>query len=117
MKKKHLLLLLAFAFAMVASGQRVSLSPQFKGQPVKGKYEFSSPKHEATQRDGKLVIPQQRKASARVDVITEQPAGELKTYVRSGGAMYNFWGYLFTTHQDGGAMQIVFSEDGKTAYL
>ena len=115
--KKHLLLIVAFAFALVASGQQLSLSPQLKGQPVKGKYEFRSTKHEATQRDGKLVMPQQRKAHSRVEVITEQPEGELKTYVRSGGAMLSFWGYLFSTYQDGGAMQMVFADDGKTVYL
>ncbi len=31
--------------------------------------------------------------------------------------MYNFWGYLFTAYQDGGAMQMVFANDGKTVYL
>ncbi len=117
MMKKHLLLIVAFAFALVASGQRLSLSPQLKGQPVKGKYEFRSTKHEATQRDGKLVMSQQRKAHSRVEVISEQPEGELKTYARSGGAIYNFWGYIFSTYQDGGAMQMVFADDGKTVYL
>ncbi len=117
MMKKNLLLLLAFAIAMVASGQRLSVSPQLKGQPVKGKYEFRSTKHEATQRGGKLIMSQQRKAPARVEVISDQPAGELKTYQRSGGALYTYWGYLFSTYQDGSAMQVVFAEDGKTVYL
>ena len=31
--------------------------------------------------------------------------------------MYNFWGYLFTANQDGGAMQMVFANDGKTVYM
>ena len=117
MMKKHLLLIVAFAFALVASGQQLSLSPQLKGQPVKGKYEFRSTKHEATQRDGKLVMPQQRKAHSRVEIISEQPEGELKIYQRSGGAIYNMWGYIFSTYQDGGAMQMVFADDGKTVYL
>lgn len=62
-------------------------------------------------------MAQNHRAPARVDVITEQPEGELKTYVRSGGAMLSFWGYLFSTYQDGGAMQMVFADDGKTVYL
>ncbi len=114
--KKQLLLLLAFAFAMVASGQRLSMSPQLSGQQVKGKYEFSTT-HKSPSRDLKSSVTQMRKAPARVDVITEQPEGELKIYQRSGGAMYNMWGYLFSTYQDGGAMQMVFADDGKTVYL
>ncbi|MBQ3731536.1 MAG: hypothetical protein II905_07290, partial [Muribaculaceae bacterium] len=46
-----------------------------------------------------------------------QPEGELKIYQRSGGAIYNMWGYIFSTYQDGGAMQMVFADDGKTVYL
>lgn len=116
MMKKHLLLLLAFAFTLAASGQRLSLSPRLSNQPVKGKYEFSTT-HKSAERGGQLPLAQSRKAPARVDVITDQPEGELKVYQRSGGAMYNFWGYLFSTYQDGGAMMMVYADDGKTVYL
>ena len=116
MMKKTLLILVAFAFAMVASGQRVSMNPRVSGQQVKGKYEFST-KHEVAKRGGVMSMAQSRKAPMRVDVITDQPEGEMKTYVRSGGAMYNYFGYLFTASQDGSAMQVVFAEDGKTVYL
>ena len=114
--KKTLLLLLTLAFAMVANGQRLSMNPRLSSQPVKGKYEFRTT-HKSTQRDGKMATLQQRKAPARVDIIFDQPEGELKIYERSGGAMYNYWGYLFTTYQDGDAMQMVFADDGKTVYL
>ena len=115
--KKALLLLVAFALTMAASGRQLTKSPLLAGQQVKGKYEFSTT-HKSVERGGKLPLMQQsRKAPARVDVITEQPEGELKTYQRSGGAMLSFWGYLFTTYQDGGAMQMVFADDGKTVYL
>lgn len=114
--KKSLLILVAFALAMAASGQRLTLNPRLSGQQVKGKYEFSTT-HKSAERGGKVSMAQSRRAPARVDVITEQPAGEMKIYERSGGAIYNYWGYLFTTSQDGGAMQIVFAEDGKTVYL
>ena len=116
MMKKFLLLFLTLAFAMAASGQRVSMSPQVSGQQVKGKYEFRST-HKTPERNGKLATLQQHKAQTRVDIIFDQPEGELKIYERAGGAMYNYWGYLFTTYQDGGAMKIVFAEDGHTAYL
>ena len=115
--KKALLLIVALALTLAASGQRLTMNQRLSGQQVKGKYEFRS-SHKSVSRDGQLSLSQQsRKAPARVDVITEQPAGELKTYQRSGGAMYTYWGYLFTTYQDGSAMQVVFAEDGKTVYL
>ena len=116
MMKKALLLLVAFALTMAASGQRLTMNPRQSGQQVKSKYEFKST-HKSVSRDGQLSTAQIHRAPARVSVITEQPEGELKTYMRSGGAMYNFLGYLFTTYQDGGAMQIVFADDGKTVYL
>ena len=116
MMKKALLLLVAFAMTMAASGQQLTKSPRLAGQQVKGKYEFSTT-HKGAERGGQRPMVQSRKAPARVDVVTEQPEGELKTYQRSGGAMYNLWGYLFTTYQDGGAMQMVFADDGKTVYL
>ena len=114
--KKTLLLLVAFALTMAASGQRLTVSPRLSGQQVKGKYEFSTT-HKSAERGGQLQLAQSRKAPARVDVITEQPEGELRTYQRSGGAMYNMWNYLFTTYQDGGAMKMVFAPDGKTVYM
>ena len=116
MMKKALLLLVAFALTMAASGRQLTKSPQLSGQQVKGKYEFRST-HKSAERGGQLSMAQNHRAPARVDVITEQPEGELKTYVRSGGAMLSFWGYLFSTYQDGGAMQMVFADDGKTVYL
>lgn len=117
MMKKALLLLVAFALTMAASGRQLTKSPLLAGQQVKGKYEFSTT-HKSVERGGNLPLVQQsRKAPARVDIISEQPEGELRTYQRSGGAMYSFWGYLFSTYQDGGAMQMVFADDGKTVYL
>ncbi len=117
MMKKLLLFLVTFVFAIGASGQHVSKDPRLSGQQVKGKYEFRTT-HQSHERSGRLpIMSQSRKAPARVDMITEQPEGELKIYQRSGGAIYNMWGYIFSTYQDGGAMQMVFADDGKTVYL
>ncbi len=116
MMKKLLLFLVTLLFAMGASGQHVSKSPRLSGQQVKGKYEFRTT-HKSADRGGTLSMSQSRKAPARITVITDQPAGAPKTYQRSGGAMYNALGYLFTTSQEGGAMQMVFATDGKTVYL
>lgn len=48
-------------------------------------------------------------------VITEQPEGELRTYLRSGISYENFWGF-WEDEQDGMSTQLVFAEDGKTVY-
>ena len=82
---------MVFALTMAASGRQLTKSPQLSGQQVKGKYEFSTT-HKSAERGGKLPLVQQsRKAPARVDIISEQPEGELKIYQRSGGAIYNMW--------------------------
>ena len=114
--KKFLLFLVTFALTLGASGQQLTKSPRVSSQPVKGKYEFSTT-HKSAERGGQLSMVQSRKAPARADIISEQPEGELKTYQRSGGAMYTFWGYLFSSTQDGAAMQMVYANDGKTVYL
>lgn len=48
-------------------------------------------------------------------VITEQPEGELKTYLRSGTSYENLWGF-WDSKQDGTNTQLVYAEDGKTVY-
>lgn len=50
------------------------------------------------------------------EIITEQPAGELRNYLRSGGNIYQGWDNTYTTEQSGMA-DIVFAEDGETVYL
>lgn len=54
-------------------------------------------------------------AYAAPTVITEQPEGELKTYLRAGGAYENFMG-IWEDEQEGNSTQLVFAEDGKTVY-
>lgn len=51
------------------------------------------------------------------NVISEQPEGELKTYVRSGGAFTVFFGYIIPITQGGMAIDIVTAPDGKTVYF
>lgn len=59
----------------------------------------------------------QAKASTSLRVITEQPAGELKSYNRAGQYDYNSNGYLYNGQQDGNRMDIVYAEDGTTVYM
>ncbi len=49
------------------------------------------------------------------NVITEQPEGDLKTYTRSGGAYYSFFGYLIPTTQGGASINIV--TNGNDVYM
>lgn len=50
------------------------------------------------------------------EIITEQPSGELRNYLRSGGNIYQGWDATYTCEQ-GGMADIVFAEDGETVYL
>ncbi len=50
------------------------------------------------------------------EIISEQPAGELRSYFRSGGNIYQGWDAPYTTEQSGLA-DVVFAEDGETVYL
>ena len=49
------------------------------------------------------------------DVIYEQPEGDLKTYTRSGGAYYSFWGYILDASQSGTSIKIV--TNGNDVYM
>lgn len=50
-------------------------------------------------------------------IITEQPAGELRAYLRTGGATYANIYFRKDETQDGIASEVVFSEDGSKAYF
>jgi hypothetical protein len=50
-------------------------------------------------------------------VINEQPAGQLKSYLRSGDAIYPDGQNILMGPQEDGRMDIVFAEDGHTVYL
>lgn len=56
------------------------------------------------------------KAPAKVDIITEQPEGNLVTYLRSGEYMtVSLYGYI--TDAQTGQLKVVYAEDGKTVYI
>ncbi len=52
-----------------------------------------------------------------LNVIFEQPEGELVTYSRSGNAYVTFMGYLIETGQSGTLLRIVNAPDGETVYM
>lgn len=56
------------------------------------------------------------KAPAKVDIITEQPEGNLVTFTRSGEYMtVSLYGYI--TDAQTGQLKVVYAEDGKTVYI
>ena len=56
----------------------------------------------------------------RLPVITEQPEGELVTYVRSGNTLalesFLFWAFVTASEQTG-KVKVVYAPDGKTVYI
>lgn len=52
-----------------------------------------------------------------LNVISEQPEGELVQYLRAGGALYENWGYVNSSDQAGIIMNIVTAPDGETVYM
>ena len=55
--------------------------------------------------------------AGKADIITEQPEGELRTYVRSGGATRASMYFENKRRQDGMVSNVVFAPDGKTVYF
>ncbi len=51
------------------------------------------------------------------DVISEQPAGQLTTYTREGGAFMSYYGYIYRSPQNGNTLDLVVDPDGTTVYL
>ena len=99
--------------ASVAMGQnaRMSVTPNMGAQlqqrlvsnidPIQAQRGIAMPKAEG----------------ATQDYVTEQPEGELKTYVRSGENMTAVMGGIVDGSQAGRAMNIVFAPDGKTVWF
>ena len=97
MKKLSLLLLLSAAVAVSAMA-----GVQAKGQ--------------AYRPLGKVTPSTAVNAPSRVDIITEQPEGEVATYMRGGEFVYvSIYGYSAEAQQ--GRVKVVYADDGKTVYI
>lgn len=86
--KKHLLLILACLLASVTCAQQLRV-PRLT--PLK--------------------------TPTKADLVTEQPAGELRVYKRTGGATMASLFFENDRRQDGMVAQVVFAEDGKTVWF
>ncbi len=97
------------AVAMVAT---VQAQVQFNGRATKSHLTLNREKV-STQRGG---FQNQIRPKALGNLITEQPEGEVKQYVRSGFGFTVSDGTLFTTTQDA-KTSIVYDADGTTVYI
>ena len=101
--KKLSLLLVALAFAVTASA-----AVNFNGRAL--------PKMKPELRSEKF-MDKSNFGHTRMNLISEQPAGELKTYIRSGQAIvYSYYYGVYNTEQEG-KTYIVYAEDGHTVYI
>ena len=100
---------LLMAVAMVAT---VQAQVQFNGRATKSHLTLNREKV-STQRGG---FQNQMRPKALGNLITEQPEGEVKQYVRSGFGFTVSDGTLFTTTQDA-KTSIVYDADGTTVYI
>ena len=100
---------LLMVVAMVAT---VQAQVQFNGRATKSHLTLNREKV-STQRGG---FQNQMRPKALGNLITEQPEGEVKQYVRSGFGFTVSDGTLFTTTQDA-KTSIVYDADGTTVYI
>ena len=107
--KRIITLFMAVALIVAASAQ-----VQFDGRSIKSKRMLSSGKVSTKAKSGFAKNHMQPKALG--ELITEQPEGEAKQYVRSGFGFVVFDNTLFTTEQEG-KTTIVYDEDGTTVYI
>lgn len=89
------------------------------GTCIPGKTHFNKPvtEKELAALKSPMKVGEANYPEVDLTVISEQPEGELKTYVREGGAFMNFWGYVLLADQNGQTIDIVTASDGKTVYL
>ena len=106
--KKIITLLMAVALVANASAQ-----VQFNGRSIKSKRILS---RENVNFKAKSGLKNRVHTKALGELITEQPEGEAKQYVRSGFGFVVFDNTLFTTEQEG-KTTIVYDEDGTTVYI
>ncbi len=107
--KKIFTLLLAVALVVAASAQ-----VQFNGRSVKSNKTLSTEKVNSKTKSG--FAKSRAHLNALGELITEQPEGEAKQYVRSGFGFVVYDNTLFTTEQDA-KTTIVYDEDGTTVYI
>lgn len=111
--KKAILLSMAIMASSVVMGQGVKLSASQDLNAMHQQRQMINIDPIQAQRG--IAMP--KAEGATQDYITEQPEGELKTYVRSGENMTAVMGGIVDGSQAGRTMNIVFAPDGKTVWF
>lgn len=108
---KHLLLLSAAALSLSAAAQQ----PMRMAEPTSLKA-TSLVDYQLQAVRGEAAMAPAREADAHT-VVSEQPAGELRTYVRKGFGLASYLGGIDHGSINGMTMKIVFGEDGQTVWF
>lgn len=112
--KKTLFLLTALMASLVMTAQEKShFAPFGESYRLEDRQELFD---YALQRQG-AVSNTLRQASSTSDYVTEQPEGELKTYVRTGDNLVSVMGGVVDDTQNGQTMKVIFAPDDKTVWF
>lgn len=63
------------------------------------------------------IYPEGKSEDVEVNIRYDVPVGDLKTYARTGGSYYTFFGYILDGRQEGKHIDVVYDNDGKTVYM
>ncbi len=112
--KKTLFLLTAVMVSLVMTAQeKIRFAPFGEDNRLEDRQELFD---YALQKQG-VVCNTLRQASSTSDYVTEQPEGELRTYVRTGDNMVSVLGGIIDGTQNGQTMKVVFAPDDKTVWF
>lgn len=113
MKKTLFLLTALVASLFMTAQEKIRLAPFVDGNRLDGRLELSD---YALQKQG-FVRNMAGAASSKSDYVTEQPEGELRTYVRTGDNLISIFGGIVDDTQNGQTMKVIFAPDGKTVWF
>lgn len=112
--KKTLFLLTAVMVSLVMTAQeKIRLAPFGEDNRLEDRqelFDYALQKHGAARNTV-------RQASSTSDYVTEQPEGELRTYVRTGDNLISILGGIVDGTQNGQTMKVIFAPDGKTVWF
>ena len=112
--KKTLFLLTAVMVSLVMTAQeKIRLAPFGEDNRLEDRqelFDYALQKHGAARNTV-------RQASSTSDYVTEQPEGELRTYVRTGDNLISIVGGSVDGTQNGQTLKVIFAPDGKTVWF
>lgn len=117
MKQNYTLFIVAAAFVSATSFAQTPIVAESQMQEFVQPHPISPAQKSTLARHvkGQYAKPSVMKA-APSDLITEQPAGELKTLVGNLGGYYSIFGYILSNPDMGRAVDIVYGDDGNVYF-